>query len=646
MYVTQARTTLLPQLQKALFNENWRIRHASVQLIGDYLFNISGVSGKMSSVTADVDDTMGVETINKAILQNLGRQSRDEIFSGLYLCRQDVALVVRQAASHVWKVVVPNTPRVVRDIMSTLFTMLLKCLASSSQERQQTAAPCLGEVVRKMGERLLSNILPVLKENLETEHVEQRVGVAEALNEVLQNCSRESIATLAGEIMVILNKCLTDSSSSVRNSAAPPFNLLMQIIGPSALDEIVHPMVNKFLETSDADTLDALCTIVHENSRAFLPPILPKLTKQPVNAYGLCRIAASSGSETLNRYLPQFLRPLLSSRVKKEDFDEFLSNCQICLTAITDEQTMLSAVSQLVAEAGNNNVIGIALLRKWVENSELLFDEGIVDEILPAAIGFYSNGTPEIVEEAIATVEAIIRQTEQGQSIDYLPLIKKSLEDIASNIGENVIVPGFNKPEGFAAFLPVIKDALFNGTNSQKEQAIAICELFTRLASSSGISKHATFITGPLIRLCNDRFLTEARKSALQTFKTLFEKVPTFVKIFVPQIQTELFKLLQVENLGSMKNLFAATLCHALCNHVKSETVFNDLLQFLLVSEDAKILETGFLAVTAVIVIKKRDYSPETLRKASELASAHLKSSNLTLAGCAAALESAINSEN
>ncbi|KAH9643416.1 hypothetical protein HF086_016705 [Spodoptera exigua] len=59
LYAESAITLLLPELEKGLFDDNWRIRYSSVQLLGDLL-------------------------------------------AGLYMGRSDVALMVRQAALHVW----------------------------------------------------------------------------------------------------------------------------------------------------------------------------------------------------------------------------------------------------------------------------------------------------------------------------------------------------------------------------------------------------------------------------------------------------------------------------------------------------------------------------------------------------------------
>ncbi|KAE9549814.1 hypothetical protein FO519_006979 [Halicephalobus sp. NKZ332] len=638
LYVGNARTTLLPQLQKGLFHENWRIRHAAVQLIGDYLFNISGVSGKMSSATTNEDDTLGIEMINKAIIQNLGRQARDEILSGLYLCRQDVALVVRQAASHVWKVVVPNTPRALRDIMENLFDMLLKCLASSSKERQQTAARCLGEVVKKMGERLLNTILPILRNNLETDVIEQRLGVAEALNEVLQNCSKESLSTNTGSLMVILNKCLSDSSSAVRAAAASPFNLLMQIVGQSAVDEIIVPMVDKFLKTSDLDTLDALCMIVNVNPRVFLPPILSKLKRPPVNTLGLCRIAAASGGSALNKYLPDILTPILESKPKKNEMETFVNNCLPALNAITEAHTMESAVNKLLsATEKNNNPVGIYLLKNWVENSKNLFEEEVVEGILPNALGLYAHEDEEIVDQAISVVEGIIKNTKQGNSIEYVHGIKSAMERLDNDKNE-IKVLGFHKASGFAAFQQVLKEAFFSGSNVQKESAINISRVFAKVANTAGLGPHAVFLAGPLIRSLGDRFLGVTRKSALIALKYLFEKVSTNIRPFVPQIHTELLKLMQVENLLPMKQVFSEVLGHAICNHMKSEVVFNDLVQFLVAAEDPKVLELGFLTLEQVIPQKKDSYSKETIQKVVAVARSNVKSSNETISASATAI--------
>jgi hypothetical protein len=58
----------------------------------------------MSTETAGDDDNFGTEQSHNVIIKVLGHERRNRVLAGLYMGRSDVALMVRQAALHVWKV--------------------------------------------------------------------------------------------------------------------------------------------------------------------------------------------------------------------------------------------------------------------------------------------------------------------------------------------------------------------------------------------------------------------------------------------------------------------------------------------------------------------------------------------------------------
>ena len=67
LYADTAIELFLPELESGLFDDNWRIRHSSIQLLGDLLYKISGVTGKMST-EGEEDDNFGTSHSNQVRL--------------------------------------------------------------------------------------------------------------------------------------------------------------------------------------------------------------------------------------------------------------------------------------------------------------------------------------------------------------------------------------------------------------------------------------------------------------------------------------------------------------------------------------------------------------------------------------------------
>jgi hypothetical protein len=173
-----------------MFNEDWRIRQSSIALLGDMLYKIGGTKALAGIDENDDDEGEGSAQVGYAILKALGPERRNEVFGALYMIRSDTSAVVRQSALQVWKSVVSNTPRTLREILPQLMEKILDGLSSSDGEQRIVSGRCLGDIVRKLGERIMPEVVPILQEGLKEARGSEelwgkRQGVCIGLSEVI-----------------------------------------------------------------------------------------------------------------------------------------------------------------------------------------------------------------------------------------------------------------------------------------------------------------------------------------------------------------------------------------------------------------------------------------------------------------------------
>jgi hypothetical protein len=257
-----------------------------------------------------VEESAAADSSKRALAEVLGVERRDRILAALYLSRQDTVGAVRQASVHIWKALVSNTPRtgeshvvidyilpdrknLVREILAELIGQIILLLAGSEDEQLevcynpafvingltsiQTASRTMGELCRKSGEKVLTEIVGILRSKSTSQDSRTREGAVLAVSELVyvnfsfyitidpHSVTRENTTDTQredheDEIIAMVRTALVDDESNVRAAAAKAFDTLQEYLGPKAIDQTIPTLLDALRQpgASSGTALQAL----------------------------------------------------------------------------------------------------------------------------------------------------------------------------------------------------------------------------------------------------------------------------------------------------------------------------------------------------------------------------------------------------
>lgn len=548
-FAVRAIDLLLPELERGLADDSYRIRLSSVELVGDLLFNLTGV--KATDEEDEEEDEEAAREAGASLKEVLGEEKRNKILSALYVCRCDTAGAVRSAAMAVWKVLVPS-PRTLKELVPNLTQLLIRRLGSSNMEHKVIASNALGELIRKAGDGVLSSLLPTLEESLQTStDSDAKQGICLALRELIASASPEALEDHEKILISVVRTALTDSDEEVREVAAEAFDSLQQILGKRAVDQVLPFLLNLLRSESEADNaLSALLTLLTETTRSniILPNLIPTLTTPPISAFDAKALASLSkvAGAAMNRRLPNIINSLMDNEI----------NCKEEELRV-DLETSFDTVIQSIDEYdGLNTVMNVLLgLLKHDDHRRRASTARHMGNFFAAASVDYSRYNQDIIRSLLNSFDDsdmdVVKAAWAALSGFTKKLKKEEMESLVVSTRQTLLrvgvaganLRGFELPKGINAILPIFLQGLMNGTSDQRVQAaLGISDIVDRTSESS-LKPFVTQITGPLIRVVSERAV-DVKAAILLTLNTLLDKMPTALKPFLPQLQRTFAKSL------------------------------------------------------------------------------------------------------
>ena len=508
-FATKSIDLLLPELDRGLADDNYRIRLSSVELVGDLLFSLTGVTVKEDG---EADEDRAKET-GQSLLEVLGEEKRNKVLSSLYICRCDTSGLVRTAAINVWKALVAS-PRTLKELIPTLSQILIKRLASSNPEQKLIAGNALGELIRKAGEGILSTLLPTLEEELQTStNADNKQGICIALREVISAASPEALVDYEEVLISVVRTALVDSDEEVRDTAAEAFDSMQQVLGRKAVDRVLPHLLSLLRTEDEADqALSALLTLLTDNTRAnvILPNLIPTLLTSPMTSFNARAVASLSkvASSSISRRLGTILNALMDGIVTIKDVElrhELEGSFDTVLVSADEFDGLNNIMATMLALVKHDDhrrrAEAATRLGAFFNAAEVDFSRYYPDLVRVLLLSF-DDRDPNVVKAACTALIDLMKRTRK-EEMESLVVPTRQVVQQVGVAGHDL--PGFCLPKGINSVLPIFLQGLMNGSAEQRTQAaLALSDVIDR-TSGDALKPFVTNITGPLIRFVSEK---------------------------------------------------------------------------------------------------------------------------------------------
>lgn len=569
---------LLPALEEGLFDDNWRIRQSSVQLLGDLLYLIGDTKEVALDEGAAEDDARGSTRAGEAIEEALGMERRNGILASLYLIRSDTSAVVRQSALQVWKTVVPNTPKALREILPILIRQIVSALASDHPDKRTVAGRALGDIVKKLGDQVLPEVVPFLREGLVAGSDNMRQGVCLGLAEVMDCATPRQVEEFIDTLVPAIQDALCDPSPQVREQSAQAFHSLYKAVGVRSIEHVVPSLLGQLGQEGNDERASnvreravyGLKEVLQLRPRDLLPYLIPKLVAAPIStahARALGAVTEVTGG-SIHSHLAVIIPAVVAELARIDSLaltiDEPGSR-ELADALKHGASTLVSSIEtvgvawlcnemarQMSSADSRERKWAVWLVEQFLRGTGADF-EGRIPQILKELLQRLVDGEQAVLIATWSALKALNARVLPEQLVEHLTFARSIIASIVSDArhrkggggaGAEFYLPGVNIPKGLEPLLPMYQHGLMYGSAEVREAAASGIGELVEVTSTKFLQPFLIKLTGPLIRIVGDRFPPGVKAAILHTLGLLLGKGAASLKPFVPQLQTTFVKAL------------------------------------------------------------------------------------------------------